>query len=639
MEKFNSIITKICDKIQITYFSWSYILILLTSTFLFISPVFSKTYFVSSSGNNYFNGTKNYPFKTISYAQSRISGGDTIYIRNGTYNETVAVYGISEGTESDPTVLSAYNGERVIIDGSGINVGAGNGLVRSFVPFTQFIGLEVKNSDQSGITLDNNKATNSKIIECIIHDCKEGGIGLYADNSTVERCTIYNVCLNNLNGVLSIAWSAGIGCRGTANSVSSNCIIKNNTIHDVWGEGIGLAFTNKCIVENNIIYDFFSVGLYSRNSQNIVNQRNLIYNTKVLKNGSQVGIGHWNEGNFTYVNKNNSYVNNIVYHCRRNFYHGALLEGLLVANNTFINSTYSTCVEFDAPTFVSGEFRNNIVVQEDALPCIVIDKNVKIIYSNNLYNKTYNSIAIGEGDVVGDPKLKRTGDTSAGNLTAEYFKLTSTSPAINKGVAITKVTDDIFGNDRDSSPDIGAHEYYAVEPFNKVTSISVRSATGSTTIFNGLTLQLIAELLPANATNKQVIWSVRNGTGQADINSSGMITGINPGYVQGIATAQDGSGVFGTIEIKIANRVQSEYDMIIYPNPARYHFNIFIRYSMPVPTILKIFTLTGIVVLEKIINAELNEINIPISLSAGIYFVQLSSNSHIYDCQKLIVER
>ena len=58
-----------------------------------------------------------------------------------------------------------------------------------------------------------------------------------------------------------------------------------------------------------------------------------------------------------------------------------------------------------------------------------------------------------------------------------------------------------------------------------VTSISVTGASGSTTITtdNG-TLQLTATVTPSDATNKTVTWSVVNGTGQATINSTGLVT-------------------------------------------------------------------------------------------------------------------
>ncbi len=88
-----------------------------------------------------------------------------------------------------------------------------------------------------------------------------------------------------------------------------------------------------------------------------------------------------------------------------------------------------------------------------------------------------------------------------------------------------------------------------------ITSISVTGEGGSATITttNG-TLQLSAAILPANATNKSITWSINNGTGQATINSSGRVTAVANGTVTAIATANDGSGVSGSLVITITNQ-------------------------------------------------------------------------------------
>jgi uncharacterized protein YjdB len=89
-----------------------------------------------------------------------------------------------------------------------------------------------------------------------------------------------------------------------------------------------------------------------------------------------------------------------------------------------------------------------------------------------------------------------------------------------------------------------------------VTDITVTVAGGASTIStNGGNLQLAAEVLPANATNTTVTWSVTNGTGLATINSSGLLTVIIDGTVTATATANDGSGVSGTLTITLSNPI------------------------------------------------------------------------------------
>ncbi|MCP4438186.1 MAG: T9SS type A sorting domain-containing protein, partial [Aureispira sp.] len=87
-----------------------------------------------------------------------------------------------------------------------------------------------------------------------------------------------------------------------------------------------------------------------------------------------------------------------------------------------------------------------------------------------------------------------------------------------------------------------------------VTSITVQGQGGATTInTNGGMLQMIETVLPANATNQTVSWSVDNGL-IANINTSGMLTALNNGIVTVTATAQDGSGVSGSAQITISNQ-------------------------------------------------------------------------------------
>jgi uncharacterized protein YjdB len=89
-----------------------------------------------------------------------------------------------------------------------------------------------------------------------------------------------------------------------------------------------------------------------------------------------------------------------------------------------------------------------------------------------------------------------------------------------------------------------------------VSGISITSAGGSVSIGsdNG-TLQLTALIMPANAFNKSITWSIIKGTGEASINSSGMVTAIDNGTVTALATANDGSGVFGTFGITISGQI------------------------------------------------------------------------------------
>jgi uncharacterized protein YjdB len=88
-----------------------------------------------------------------------------------------------------------------------------------------------------------------------------------------------------------------------------------------------------------------------------------------------------------------------------------------------------------------------------------------------------------------------------------------------------------------------------------VTRIEVGNTKGEAVITtdNG-TLQLNVTILPANATNQTVLWSIVNNTGQASIGTNGLVTAIANGTVTARATASDGSGIFGELTIAISNQ-------------------------------------------------------------------------------------
>lgn len=84
-----------------------------------------------------------------------------------------------------------------------------------------------------------------------------------------------------------------------------------------------------------------------------------------------------------------------------------------------------------------------------------------------------------------------------------------------------------------------------------VTSITVTGTGNVTTVADGATLQMLAAILPLNATDSTVTWSVVNGTGTATISVGGLLTATSAGQVTVIATANDASGVTGSLVITI----------------------------------------------------------------------------------------
>ncbi len=95
-----------------------------------------------------------------------------------------------------------------------------------------------------------------------------------------------------------------------------------------------------------------------------------------------------------------------------------------------------------------------------------------------------------------------------------------------------------------------------------VQSVTVSAKDGQDSVYVGENLQLSSTVLPENATDPSVSWSVEP-EGYATISSSGLLSSDKPGNVKVIATANDGSGKTDTINIKIQNRLVSSIDVSI----------------------------------------------------------------------------
>lgn len=97
----------------------------------------------------------------------------------------------------------------------------------------------------------------------------------------------------------------------------------------------------------------------------------------------------------------------------------------------------------------------------------------------------------------------------------------------------------------------------------KVDEITVSAAGGATAITTDKgTLQMSAAMRPADATNKNVTWSVDNSA-IAGIGSAGLLSAKMDGTIKVRATAKDGSTVYGEIAITVSNQTLRTEDGFI----------------------------------------------------------------------------
>lgn len=110
-----------------------------------------------------------------------------------------------------------------------------------------------------------------------------------------------------------------------------------------------------------------------------------------------------------------------------------------------------------------------------------------------------------------------------------------------------------------------------------VERMEIRSVGDATTLEGtGSTVQLIAYLYPANASWRNVNWTIEEGNEYASVSASGLVTAIGDnvsGRVVVRASAIDGSGVYAEIMlnyqsgISAATSAQKSEEVVCWPNP------------------------------------------------------------------------
>jgi hypothetical protein len=435
------------------------ILVLMAVIFGTVSVSAGSSYYVSPTGGNSNSGTITSPWKTISYGASRLSPGDTLYIRGGTYVETLNIS--VNGTASNPIVISGYPGETAIVDGQYTLPG---GSFYNF--FVQVSGNYVTLRDITLMRSTGGLAiftgTHEYGINIIGNGARESGLILAGSYNVFDGCSM----TDNGNGY-------GTGGQGTWGgaiaTVGSYTTIQNSISHDNVGEGLATySNSNNTIIQDSISYNNRSANLYLDSVNTATARRNILYQTKPSNDAYGLTIAAE-----TGQPSNLRIYNNLVSGFFVNFHVDSnviTLNNVDIAYNTFVNSTgdsgsgYNMGVYFrtNINTYTNSRFINNIVVEEgsDKIPVYVESSHPGLTFSHNLWSKTPMSAASGTGDVIGNPMLAKTGSIS----NPLWYQITSGSPAINKALVLTEVTEDYWKAIRGSSPDIGAHEYQGTTP-------------------------------------------------------------------------------------------------------------------------------------------------------------------------------
>ncbi len=416
------------------------------------SVVSGNIYYVSPTGTDGAAGTIGAPWRTVAYGVTHISTGDTLYLRGGSYHEAFRV------TVNEVTI-SGYPGESAVIDGQ-INIPTSpyGPLVNVQANNVTLTNLSVINSWYVGVILSGayNRATHLNVSSNM-----ENGILVGGDHAVVDNCSLqwnarsHEFYKFNISGRTS--WGGGLNvarCPG-------NATITNNTVWNTWGEGMSSFESTNNLFRGNVSYDNQTC-LYISDTTDCLIDGNLFYCTP--GNVVKTAMGSANQPSillgderFVPASTRNTFINNLVMGGDYCFYNTlASCPDLKVANNTFANA-FGTTANVQYNGHGSGStFVNNIILQENSLPCIYLNYSDWATHTNNLWSKSPTTSALGTSDIVTNPQLAETGSTGPGQLSPNWFRLQSGSQAIAAGTPVFGVLADFFGVPRENPPDIGA---------------------------------------------------------------------------------------------------------------------------------------------------------------------------------------
>ncbi len=465
-----------------------FLLILLSC--LPFTPAFAVDYYVSAlTGSDSNNGiTTATAFRTIQKAADLTNPGDTVFIMNGTYSQVKTLYSIHK------TVL--------YISRSGSELGG-------FITYKNYPGHTPKISGENSIW-------NCVLIRA--NYIRFEGIELEGPNQTItyeqakdmydyyirgENLDWYLIGTMNTNG-LSLGGNMGTGPK----TIYHHIEVRNCTVHDFQGGGIGGSDFDYITIENNTVYNNSWYGMYATSGISVFHSHDIDNNTVDYKNIVRGNICYNNktlipwagrdilsDGNGIIIDDNrNSQItgvpytgktlveNNISYNNGGSGIHAYSSNNVDIINNTaWNNGTVVGYPEIYGQDGTNVNIYNNIMYARMGGAC---NSNAGgTTYDFNIY---YNGPAsrMGPNDVVADPKIVKL----ATDGTAD-FHLRSNSPAINTGSDTPgKYSSiDIEGVERPvgAKPDRGAYESEFLEQGNlpEITvwqdSVTKITSTGS----------------------------------------------------------------------------------------------------------------------------------------------------------------
>ena len=323
-----------------------------------ISQIFGGTvYYVDTARGNDRNDGRSIStaWRTIAKANLSLRAGDTVFIRGGTYQESISP--VNSGIPGNPISYKKYQSENVIISGvsSGIFLDNKNYItVEGFkiINVGRFVVIRqnsrwnvIENcrmegaSDWGGVRIEN--SSYNKILNNYIYNGAGDVVELYpnADNNLIKGNDISGGPLNTHSCLL---------IRSTeTQDYSSFNIIQDNYIHGASDDNVNmLQKVSRNLVEGNIIEGVpKGAGLKFCGGQGNIFRKNIIVDCKSYGFGIYTSL--W--GTYQSYGTDNMFYNNVAYRSDRGqdmdagfrlvvYENGGVIKNNIIKNNIFLNN-------------------------------------------------------------------------------------------------------------------------------------------------------------------------------------------------------------------------------------------------------------------------------------------------------------
>ncbi len=424
----------------------------LTLGFLNILPAnAATTYYVVPMGSDSNDGSQAAPFRQIRAALSRVKAGDTVLVADGSYLGFTVDSLI--GTEQAPIILRAEGSNAVVTP----TTDRSDNRDTIFITHASYIvvdGLRSFHAQRAAVRVNHSSHVTIKN-------------GVYGNNATWGIFTSFS-------DDLLIAYNECYGSeREHGIYVSNSCvhpIVRGNVSHGNHGCGIhmngdlsqgGVGLITGALIEDNIVYNNGKGGGGAINMDGV---QNSIIRNNLLFNNHATGIANFRIDAAAGPKDNQ------------------------ILNNTIDMAADGRCALLFKQTAGPNTVRNNILYSRNAhAGNLLCGSQADIANVDSDYNML-DRVTPDDGDTIYTlAQWKAKGQdrhSLAANPTSLWnnpevgdYHLLPGAPAIDAGVTLTNVTNDLEGHARPvgSGPDIGCYEYGSAASKHATRSVCSRN--------------------------------------------------------------------------------------------------------------------------------------------------------------------